>query len=241
MDNLVQHLRQPAQALQAKASHLTFNLPIELRKVVYHHLLNPSPKQSNVLYDDLFHHNQFPPRNFHLGLCPTVLRVSRQTYADAVPVLYGNNTFKISLLGMPENPRVEEPLDYCLNPVNLLRQTSGSTLGIPLGLISPSALYSLRNLELEFSYESFWGHPSLHPYPTNTAKLILDLLEILGSNPRATDPVVFGKERKLMVTIYSTREGRFENVATAISSHGDLFCTLRQIEAQDLMIPPAIQ
>ena len=208
MDNVVQYDEQPPQAVPPNGPHPTFDLPVELRMAVYHYLLKIQPDRSNILYDDLHHHNQFPPRNHHLGLYPTVLRVSRRTYADAVRVLYGENKFKICLFGEPEYFGEEEPLDYCLNPVNLLRQTSGSTLGIPLGLISPSALFSLRHLELDFNYEAFWGHPSLHPYPTKTSKLITDLLDILGSGPRVTDPVIFDKKRKLEVTIWSTVEGR---------------------------------
>ena len=196
---------QPARAASPKKAHLTFALPIELRKIIYHHLLHTSPNQTKLLFHDK------TPDHRHLDLHPAILRVSRQTYADAVPILYGDNTFKISLRGVTEESGRQVLLDHCLKPANFLRSKAFQpTPETQSGLISRSALHSLRHLELDFSYDSFWG--SAHqPYLSMTAELILEILDILGRGPSATDPVVFDKERTLRLKIYSDAQGKCLN------------------------------
>lgn len=93
----------------------TFALPSELRRMIYQHLLNRTPHKTMLLYFDSF------PNNRYLDLHPAILRVSRRTYTDAVPLLYGANTFEIYLNGRPSRGDNDPPLDRCRRPANFLR------------------------------------------------------------------------------------------------------------------------
>lgn len=204
--------------------HTTFDLPYDLRHMIYMHLLTgkPEPDRSKVLfYDERPYHRR-------LSLHPALLLVSRETYKDTVPILYGNNAFEIILRGAtaPPDQRVP-PLDHCLNPITFLRNYRLFTLSLPSkslsgGLISPSALYALRHISLSFSYDSFWGSTRL-PYLTTTGQLILNILDILGRDPNLnTCPVIFDhpqeKQRNLTLTIYSDAHGKWLNEVPQVGS-----------------------
>ena len=66
-------------------------IPLELRTKIYKELLNPDPKRVYTLY-----HNRHG-REASFNIDPTILRVNKQIYAEAILILYNTTSFRINL------------------------------------------------------------------------------------------------------------------------------------------------
>ena len=80
-----------------KSRQSTFlNLPLEMRNLIYYELLvaaEPIRKPHKFLAKDSIMLDQQPPK---LKIDGRILRVCWTTYEEALPILYGKNTFEFS-------------------------------------------------------------------------------------------------------------------------------------------------
>ncbi|KAH7350295.1 hypothetical protein BKA66DRAFT_476512 [Pyrenochaeta sp. MPI-SDFR-AT-0127] len=79
-------LRACASAVQLVTPSLFMNLPVELRLIIYKELLSAPNRFVRLTYD-------LQPVASNLHLYPAILRACRAIYNEALPVLYGSNTF----------------------------------------------------------------------------------------------------------------------------------------------------
>lgn len=96
------------------------DLPLEIREQIYMHLLAPpTPDPSTYRYLRL------PRASISLPtLHPAILSVSRQLHAEALPVLYTQNTFRCHPSLLTSFPRLYTPTDYPYKWYPQLSETS---------------------------------------------------------------------------------------------------------------------
>ena len=71
-------------------------LPLELRMLIYNHLLVPEHGEGVLIF-----HNDFTRPREPLGISASIIRTNKQVYAEASPVLYRNNVFRVDLSWEP--------------------------------------------------------------------------------------------------------------------------------------------
>ena len=143
-----------------------------------------------------------------LHLHPSILRANHQIYAEAAPVLYSSNIFRIELLTRPTRScrmgRLPPPVlnfatffrsdetshDASLQPgeYSTILQTSY------VGLIHPHCFRRLRHLELVVTHTAIWGFIERRDFFSPTGKLVFELLRILADDDE--DSVQMGKSLK---------------------------------------------
>lgn len=82
-----------------------FDLPGEIRNQIYAHLLViPAPKYLDSIL------------SYHEPMYPSILRVSKQTYSEALPILYRQNTFYAHPSRLERLPQIRRWLDPVAGP-----------------------------------------------------------------------------------------------------------------------------
>lgn len=192
-------------AVQPHSSPLLL-LPLELRLKVYRALLAPNADKIQTLYHDRY------GRQKRLNIHPTILRVNKQTHTEALPILYGDNTFLIDI----STPVVEQCAggsypDLLFDPQSLLRDDTPfnentnefrdlDRLRASDGLIYPHCFRLLRHIIISTSCRAVWGDSQGGYYYSHIATLILRILERLcGEEDYAGTP-------SKMVSIWIQRE-----------------------------------
>lgn len=177
-------------------------LPLELRIDIYKHLLSPDPIRVYTLYHD--RHG----REASFDIDPTILRVNKQIYSEAVTILYDNTSVQICLA----TPVVRQCTggnypDSIVNPPNLFRpeheevldsakQTTRPTAASTVkglgskggqlestapGYIYPHCFQRLRKIQLITSRPAIWAARRRGNYLSQTAYTVLRILKLLAT------------------------------------------------------------
>lgn len=160
-------------------------LPSELRLMIYRELLTTT--SAITLYHDQ------TGRDPSLGLCPTILRVSRQIYNESVWLLYEYNVFIISLTteivqtcGHYYSPPSEHQwhqragLPTPRKP-DIFRIKDDST-GEEQGLIYPHCIRRCRHMSIVTAGDAVRGLKQVMPFFSDTYDLIIRILECLAAD-----------------------------------------------------------
>ena len=168
-------------------------LPLELRFQIYRELLSPDPGRCYILWDVK---NR---REAAFNIYPAIVQVSKQTYSEAISILYDNNNFQVNMSRPMIYPDCEQRTDVklfrrfpssgrsitntnrpLLNPVKIdfKGQKTLPALTLVPGLIYPHAFQRLRHIEL-FTYLVVTGPRSKPPYLSFPVPQITTILEIL--------------------------------------------------------------
>lgn len=159
------------------------NLPSELRLIIYIELL------TTIGAITLYHDQR--GRESSLGLCPTILRVSRQIYNESVWLLYERNVFLIGLtteineicIRVADDPLRQSRwhqragLPTPRKP-DLLRIRDYST-GEDQGLVYPHCFRRFRHIGLVTAGDAVIGLKFDTPFYSDTYSLVIDILKCL--------------------------------------------------------------
>ena len=184
-------------------------LPLELRNKIYEGLLGPDPDRAHTLYHDRY------GREASFGIDPTILRVNKQIYSEAVSILYDTANIRIYLA----TPVVRQCTggnypDRIVNPPDLFRtdseeafkltnkvdwRTAPSTVkgmrfkgGLKSGVegyIYPHCFQRLRNIRLATSRHAVWGARRGGSYFSHTGKTVLRILKLLARDQVSKSPM----------------------------------------------------
>ena len=175
-------------------------LPLELRTKIYQDLLSPDPARVHALYHD--RHG----KEASFGIDPTILRVNKQIYYEAIAILYDTADVQIFLA----TPVVAQCTggtypDSIVDPPDLFRASSEdaspsakeldwrSALSVidglePEGLFEPTAqgyiyphcFQRFRKIQLVTSRHAIWGATRGGSYFSHTGKTVLRILKLLA-------------------------------------------------------------
>lgn len=188
-------------------------LPIELRSKVYEQLLRPDPDHVCTLYHDRNGREAF------FDIDPTILRVNKQIYFEAISILYDNASVQIDLA----TPVVKQCTggnypDGITNPPDLFCKVAeedtelarkldwrtalptaeagrpGSTAE---GYIYPYCFQRLRNIQVVTSRHAIWGSSWGGSYFSHTGKTVFRILRLLAEEQATRSPVT--KRLKLII------------------------------------------
>ena len=195
-------------AATTQASSL-LSLPLELRTKFYEQLLAPDPNGVHTLYHD--RHG----RETSFGIDPTILRVNKQIYSEAVSILYDTADIRIYLA----TPVVRQCTggnypDKIADPPDLFRKdseeavkstdkpgrrTAPSTVkgrrfkGVlesrAEGYIYPHCFQRLRKIRLVTSRHAVWGASMGGSYFSHTGKTVLRILRLLAEEQVSKSPM----------------------------------------------------
>ena len=184
-------------------------LPLELRISVYKQLLNPDPGRVHTLYHD--RHGREAP----FDIDPTILRVNKQIYSEAVSILYDTASVRI-YLGTPVVMQctggnyaddIDDPPDLFradseeefkpankldqYNPPSTVRdlQFEGSLGSTAPGYIYPHCFQRLRKLHLVTSRHAIWGDSQCGSYFSHTGQTVLRILKLLAEEQVTKSPI----------------------------------------------------
>lgn len=128
------------------------DLPLEIREQIYTHLLvhPPGCPDASATQDLLPRPPQGPPSPPSPALHPAILAVSRQTYAEAHPILYTQNTFQCHHALLTSFPRLHAPQPAPPRPRRQWPQISDAAC--------PGVLLARRwHLRARLDCGPFWG------------------------------------------------------------------------------------
>lgn len=194
-------------------------LPLELRTKIYQGLLNPDPNSVHTLYHD--RHGREAP----FDIDPTILRVNRQIYSEAVSILYDAANVRIYLA----TPVVKQCTggnypDAAPNPPDLFRKDNegsikpasrldwrteppiatakyleqeGQLESTAEGYIYPRCFQRLHKIELVTSRHAIWGAGQRGSYFSHTGQTVLRILKLLAEEQAPQSPMT----KRLKVTI----------------------------------------
>ena len=159
-------------------------LPSELRLRIYENLLSP-PFQPLRLYHDRL------GRSKPMSLHSAILRVSRMTYNEAIPVLYSQNTFKIELDTRvvrqctggeyPDCYGSSAPLIKGAADKNCKHFEEQSCNCSQKAIIPSISLRSMQYIEIVTSWDAVWGDCEGGKYLSSIGQTVLPaLLYTLG-------------------------------------------------------------
>ena len=182
-------------------------LPLELRTKIYEELLNPDPARVHTLYHD--RHG----REASFNIDPTILRVNKQIYSEAISILYDTITVRINLA----TPVVRQCTggkypDRLVDPPSLFREDTEATAEIAKklprrtrdrslefeavfgsmaqGYIYPHCFQRLRRIHLVTSRQAIWGAAMGGSYFSHAGKLVLRILRLLADGQTAKAPMI---------------------------------------------------
>lgn len=189
-------------------------LPLELRILVYEHLLSSHPNRVHALYHDRY------GKQGSFDIHPTILRVNKQIYSEAVAILYDTIHVRIYLgtpVGFYPEGIVEPPelfrtddeediksmheLDWQTVPstgknLKSHEQTQPDESlksqewleGAAPGYIYPHCLKRLRGIQLVTSRPALWGVGQCGHYLSHTGQIVLQILRLLAEEqvPKST-------------------------------------------------------
>lgn len=159
-------------------------LPLELRTKIYQHLLSPDPTRVHTLYHD----TQGKETSFDID--PTILRVNKHVYSEAISILYDAGNVRI-YLATPVIAQCTRSINYD-DPPNLFRACSEEAFKLAKkdpqrrlkpaaqGYIYPHCFQRLRTIELVTSRHAIWGDGWCGSYFSQTGKTVLRILKLLA-------------------------------------------------------------
>lgn len=184
-------------------------LPLELRTKVYEQLLRPNSDRVYTLYHD--RHG----REASFDIDPTILRVNKQIYSEAVSILYDTASIRIYLAtpvvkqckGGKYPDRIVDPpdlfrrdiegavrpanrLDWCIapSPVNDV-EFEGQLNSTTQGCIYPHCFKRLRKVQLITSRHAIWGGSKGGSYFSHTGQTVLWILKLFAQEQVTTSPM----------------------------------------------------
>ena len=190
----------------AQATSL-LTLPLEIRCKIYEELLNPDPARVHTLYHD--RHG----REASFNIDPTILRVNKQIYSEAIPILYDTISVRINLdtLVVRQCTGGKYP-DKLIDPPSLFREDTEVTVEIAnnlprrtrdrrlefeamfgytaQGYIYPHCFQRLRKIHLVTARHAIWGAAMRGSYFSHSGKLVLRILRLLASGQSTKVPMV---------------------------------------------------
>ena len=190
----------------AQASPLV-TLPLELRTKIYEELLNPDPVRVHTLYHDR------RGREASFNIDPTILRVNKQIYSEAISILYDTISVRINLA----TPVVRQCTggkypDKLVDPPSLFREDTEATVenanklprrtrdrllefealfgSAAQGYIYPHCFQRLRKIHLVTARHAIWGAAMGGSYFSHAGKLVLRILRLLASRRSTKAPMI---------------------------------------------------
>ncbi|KAF6238431.1 hypothetical protein HO173_003398 [Letharia columbiana] len=190
--------------IQASLLH---TLPLELRTKIYKELLSPDPARVYTLYHD--RHG----REASFNIDPTILRVNKQIYSEAISVLYDTISVRIHLA----TPVVRQCTlgtypDRLVDPPSLFREDTEATVesanklsrrsrnrslefealfgSMAQGYIYPHCFQRLRKIHLVTSRHAIWGATRGGSYFSHAGKLVLRILRLLANEQDSNAPMI---------------------------------------------------
>ena len=184
-----------------------FTLPLELRTKIYEKLLNPDPERVHTLYHDR------RGREASFNIDPTILRINKQIYSEAISILYDTISVRINL----DTPVIRqctggEYPDEIVDPPSLFREDTEGTVEIASklprrtrdrrldfealfgstaqGYIYPHCFQRLRKIHLVTERDAIWGASMGGSYFSHTGKLVLGILRLLASGHTTKAPMI---------------------------------------------------
>ncbi|KAM0795327.1 hypothetical protein BDR22DRAFT_967053 [Usnea florida] len=182
-------------------------LPLELRCKIYNELLNPDPARVHTLYHD--RHG----REASFNIDPTILRVNKQIYSEAIAILYDTISVRINLdtLVVRQCTGGKYP-DKLIDPPSLFREDTEVTVEIAnnfprrtrdrrlefdamfgysaQGYIYPHCFQRLRKIHVVTARHAIWGAAMGGSYFSHSGKLVLRILRLLASGQSTKAPMV---------------------------------------------------
>lgn len=133
------------------------DLPLELREQIYTHLLTLAPS--------------------HPTLQPAILTACRQTHAEALPILYGHNTFQCHPSLLASFPRLYDPSAAWANPLAPLKPASYPQLSEST---SPGLRLARRwYLKARLDCGPFWGAEEVEGAFTGAEELTVEVWQTM--------------------------------------------------------------
>lgn len=191
---------------EVQASSL-FTIPLELRTKIYEELLNPDPERVHTLYHD--RHG----REASFNIDPTILRVNKQIYSEAISIFYDNISVRINL-----DTRVVAQCtgghypDKFVNPPSLFREDTEATVeganklprrtrdrrlefealfgSTAQGYIYPHCFQRLRKIHLVTARDAIWGAAMGGSFFSHTGKLVLRIFRLLAGGQTTKAPMI---------------------------------------------------
>ena len=184
-------------------------LPLELRTKIYQDLLSPEPARLHALYHD--RHGREPSFDIH----PTILRVNKQIYSEAISILYDTANVRIDLA----TPVVVQCTggyypDDIVDPPDLFRacseeasksaneldwRTAPSVVeGLEpqrqlesraRGYIYPHCFQRLCKIQLVTSRHAIWGDSQCGSYFSHIGQTVLRILKLLAEQQAWKSPM----------------------------------------------------
>ena len=194
------------------------SIPLELRIKIYEHLLRPDSDRVCTLYHDR------QGREASFDIDPTILRVNKQIYSEAVSIIYDTATVRIDLA----TPVVRQCTggrypDHITDPPDLFRKYTEGAEKPPnrldwrtaphvvkhldfdgrldltaQGYIYPHCFQRLRNIQLVTSRHAIWGGRRGGSYFSHTGKTIVRILRLLAEDQATKSP----RTKRLKFTMY---------------------------------------
>ena len=186
---------------------LLVTLPLELRTKIYKQLLSPDPARVHTLYHD--RHG----REASFNIDPTILRVNKQIYSEAISILYDTISVRIHLA----TPVVRQCTggkypDKLVDPPGLFRTDTEATVeaanklprrtrdrslefealfgSMAQGYIYPHRFQRLRKIHLVTSRHAIWGATMRGSYFSHAGKLVLRILRLLAKGQTTKAPMI---------------------------------------------------
>lgn len=159
------------------------NLPAELRNVIYSELLIVRGRPI-TLYDDQTGREPSP------GLCPAILRVSRQIYKESTWILYDCNAFLLKLTTefnlhktcpCPVGHHIYQRPGLPTPPIDDLFRIKNNSTGEEQGIIYPHCFRRLRHIGLVTAGDAVRGVMQTAPHFSAAYRLIIAILECLAA------------------------------------------------------------
>ncbi|KAL9023410.1 MAG: hypothetical protein Q9180_008246 [Flavoplaca navasiana] len=197
-------LTQQAPEQREKTVRIGFfpflSLPLELRRHIYSELLIPSiPSTGLVVKPRILWHDRHGLQK-HIPVYPQILQASKQTNAEATPILYENNTFKINI-SSPVTQQCTGGMypDGYESPQYLFRSDVPQRYFDGPGDIYPHCLQRISNAEIRLSTEAIWAKSAGGPFFSHIGDLLVEVLKVLAHD----DANQLRKEpKRLLLTIH---------------------------------------
>lgn len=196
-------------------------LPQELRTKIYEELLCPEPTKVYSLWHDR------EGRQGLFSLRPSILRVSKQIYYEAVSLLYDNNIFEINLTTNVVQTSWNNYLDGKSDPPPLFQKNGISTdpwtdetpitdshlfLRTLEGVMNAQSFQRLRHIKIKTRRAAIWGWTTRESagerFFSHTGELIMRVLKLLSEQPHVATPVQHTFEFQI-VPDWTTKHGVF--------------------------------
>ncbi|KAL8852684.1 MAG: hypothetical protein Q9221_002444 [Calogaya cf. arnoldii] len=208
------------------------SLPLEIRHQIYSELLIASVSSTSKTETEIIWHdreNRHRPR-IHLYIYPKILQANKQINAEATPILYAHNKFKIAICstvmaqcsgGMyADSRRGGSSPPYLFRSDGLEQRTPDYFDSDKPGFIYPYCLQRIENIEIAILPmaiwgSSVWGRPG--GFFSHIGMLLVEILQLLAAEKDGNDAgiadedhqILQGKKKRLILTIYKNDRALF--------------------------------